>query len=110
MSVMNFKKNASAWFCFNKLLQKELNQVRERWNTHHIRLSCHNTQAGIPEQMYFIPKSYGTEDFKVAISHDDIIEMQNSVTVTVANVYEEYFTEVMDAMNQHHPENWREGA
>ena len=109
LDVSNELEKECLWFCFNKLLQKELDQVRERWNTHYIIYSHHTTQAGIPEQMYFIPESYGTEDFKVVISHDDIIEMQNNVTLTVANEYEEYFTEVMDAMNLHHPESWREG-
>ena len=25
------------WYCFTKVLQKELDSVKERWNTHRIR-------------------------------------------------------------------------
>ena len=37
------------WFCFNKLLQQGLDQVRTSWNTHYIRISRYNTQAGVPD-------------------------------------------------------------
>jgi hypothetical protein len=39
-------QNICLWFCFNKLLQHGLDQVRLSWNTHYIRRSRHNTQAG----------------------------------------------------------------
>ena len=37
------------WFCFNKLLQQGLDQVRTSWNTHYIRRSRYNTQVGVPD-------------------------------------------------------------
>ena len=34
------------WFCFSKVIQNELDKVRDHWNSHYIRRSRHNTVAG----------------------------------------------------------------
>ena len=52
------------WFCLNKLLQRDLDQTRIGWNTHYIRKSHHNTQAGIPDEMYFLPENFMAHDCK----------------------------------------------
>ena len=73
LDVSNELEKECLWYCFNKLLQKELDEVREKWNTHYIRRSYNNTQGGILDQMYFVPESLGAKDFKVEVSHDDVI-------------------------------------
>ena len=52
------------WFCFNKIKQKELDEVREEWNNHYIRKSRHHIASGIPNTLYYLPDSVGTIDYK----------------------------------------------
>lgn len=49
------------WFCFHKLFQKELDYIKEHWNSHYIRKSRHDTVAGRPDLLYNIPENYGGE-------------------------------------------------
>ena len=44
------------WFSFSDLLQFELNNFAERWNTHHIRSSKLNCIAGVPDQLFTSPE------------------------------------------------------
>ena len=37
------------WFWFSYLLQNILGEIKEHWNTHHIRGSRHDTEDGRPE-------------------------------------------------------------
>ena len=46
------------WFSFSDLLQIELNNFVERWNTHHIRSSKPNFLAGVPDQLFNFPEEY----------------------------------------------------
>ena len=62
--VTNYKLKQCIHFSFGKVIQNELDDVRERWNTHYIRRSRHNTQAGIPDEMFFLPESFNTADYK----------------------------------------------
>lgn len=39
-------------YCFHQLLQAELDFVKDHWNTHLIRKSCHDT-------VYFVPQLHG---------------------------------------------------
>lgn len=50
------------WYCFNKVLQTELNFVKEHWNTHRIRKSRNNKVAGRPDSLYFLPEIHGAKD------------------------------------------------
>ena len=47
------------WFSFSDLLQFELNNFAERWNTHHIRSSKPNCIAGVPDQLFTSPEENG---------------------------------------------------
>ena len=51
------------WICFSSLIQKDLDLVKEQWNTHRIRASRHDTVAGIPDELYHLPERHaGTEE------------------------------------------------
>lgn len=47
------------WFCFSKVLQKELNEIKEHWNNHFIRKSGHDTISGRPDSLYYQPQLRG---------------------------------------------------
>ena len=41
------------WCCFSSILQQDLDKVRNHWNTHRIRQSCHTSDPGIPDELFF---------------------------------------------------------
>lgn len=41
------------WFCFQSLLQNDLNKVKNNWNTHRIRRSKYGTAPGVPDILFF---------------------------------------------------------
>ncbi|PFX14985.1 hypothetical protein AWC38_SpisGene20822 [Stylophora pistillata] len=55
------------WFCFSKVLEKELENVKDHWNTHYIRKSRHDTVAGVPDILYFLPENSGLMDCMVPV-------------------------------------------
>ena len=69
------------WFCFSKLVQNELDQVREHWNSHYIRVSRYHTPSGIPDQLYFMPGSVNAVDH-IKQAYDDsnhLVEVRNEL-------------------------------
>ena len=65
-----------------KVIQNELDDVREIWNTHYIKRSRHNTQAGTPDEMFFLPDSFNTADYKEDVTDEDLFhQMKQQVVV-----------------------------
>ena len=50
------------WFCFLTVLQNELIETVEHWNTHYIRPSRYDTVPGVPNVLYFLPELSGGND------------------------------------------------
>ena len=50
------------WFCFNEILQRDLDFFRTHWNTHRIRQSRNETVAGKPDELFFLSERFGGED------------------------------------------------
>ena len=55
---------------------------------HYIRRSHYNTQAGVPDQMYFLPESIGARNFKFLTDNEDINAMQAHVDYQSQDDYE----------------------
>ena len=64
------------WFCFSKVIQNELDKVRDHWNSHYIRRSRHNTVAGVPDIFYYLPENSGAVDCLVPVSQAQIREVE----------------------------------
>ena len=47
------------WFCYSKLIQDELDKVKDQWNSHYIRRSRHDTVPGVPDILYDLPEQTG---------------------------------------------------
>lgn len=48
-------------FCFMSVIQKDLNCVRQQWNTHRIRPSRGaRCPAGVPDELYYLPEAPAT--------------------------------------------------
>lgn len=50
------------WFCFSKVLQNDLNKVKDHWNSHKITKSGHSNVSGVPDVMYHLPEYYGKDE------------------------------------------------
>ncbi|XP_048588204.1 uncharacterized protein LOC116615414 isoform X1 [Nematostella vectensis] len=63
---------SSLKFCYQGLIQDELDKVVKHWNTHRIR-PYHNqeTPPGRPDVLYNLPSLQGTQDYKSCIDLDD---------------------------------------
>lgn len=65
-----------AWFCFSQVIQNELNEIVEHWNTHYIRRSRHDTIPGVPNVLYHLPELSGGTDYIVDVPLEKINEME----------------------------------
>ena len=86
------------WLCFSKIIQKELNEIRDEWNNHYIRKSRHHTASGIPNALYFLPESVGTTDYKHPYNLEDLEEVNNEIhspnDSNESYIYQEYLSYV----------------
>ena len=49
----NQLEEEALWYCFSRILQEDLDLVREHWNTQRIRHSKHDTVLGRPDDFFF---------------------------------------------------------
>ncbi len=63
------------WFCFNNILQADLDSVKGNWNSHYIRRSRYDTIPGRPNELYYLPENSGYQDYKCAVSEEDLYDM-----------------------------------
>ena len=98
------------WFCFNPVLKKGLEEIKESWNCHYVRKSRYYTQAGIPNQLYLLPETVGAEDFKKEYDGRDLIEIEDSVNVSTENysTYQEYFSYSAGVLGIGQMQTWRD--
>lgn len=95
------------WYTFSGLIQQELDDILEHWNTHRIRKSRHNTVAGRPDVIFCDPESYGGSDMKVQVEigqKNQAIENINEPDED--NDYTEYFDYVMRELSLDLPTSW----
>ena len=109
------------WFSFSKVIERELNQVKNDWNSHYIRGSKYQTMPGIPDKLYFFPEDFGTTDHKHLFDATDQLEAEYEIscTPTDANAsnseenestdYFLYFNYALDTLGMDVPNDWREG-
>lgn len=105
----NILQEEGLWFCFAEIIQKELDFVTSHWNTHYIRRSRHDTVAGKPDELYFLPeKSNGTNQLH-EVSQDKIEEAKLKCTCSpITNDYQEYFSHVLSLRGMKKPTHWKE--
>lgn len=101
------------WFCFAKILQTGLDEVKDNWNTHYIRKSRFDTVSGRPDALYTIPEFHGgisglivpiqKADLDYAYSH--LVEANDDYTD-----YHEYFQYVMDELQLTIATDWKDAV
>ena len=97
------------WFCFNEILQQDLDFFRIHWNTHRIRQSRHDTVAGRPDELFFMPESFGREDHMQPVTDAQLeVVASHCEEPIVDNDYHSYFTYIVDLQRLAKPRNWKE--
>eukprot|EP00794_Sanderia_malayensis_P020839 gene20839-22882_t len=100
----------------HKIIQNELDSVRESWNSHYIRSSRYHTLSGIPDQLYFLPENVNAQDHIKVFNHDDLVEVRNELASHQENEnhndsdeYYLYFEMVTGNLNVPEPLTWKDG-
>ena len=97
------------WYTFSRVLQKNLDEIVEHWNTHRIRKSRHNCVAGRPDSIFYLPENYGGTDMKMFVSERDIEDTGSNIIVNEEeNEYSEYFEYVRNELSLELPNNWED--
>ena len=92
------------WFCYSKVIQKELDQVRDHWNSHYIRQSRHDTIPGVPDILYYLPERTGGTDCLVPLSDEQVRAVEPQCYLERdEDIYAEYFQHVMEIKNWEYP-------
>ena len=65
---------------FAEIIQKDLDFVSLHWNTHYIRRSRHDTVAGKPDELYFLPEKTNAAYQLHGVFHDKIKEAKLKCT------------------------------
>lgn len=92
------------WFCFAKVLQEDLNQVRDHWNSHKITKSGYSTVNGVPDVMYYLPEYHGMEECLVPVSEQQVGELDNNCESDPEDsTYSEYFEYVLQTEGWAYP-------
>ncbi|XP_028409487.1 uncharacterized protein LOC114532100 [Dendronephthya gigantea] len=100
------------WFCFVKVMKKDLKGIKESWNTHYIRKSRYYTAHGIPDQLFFLPESVGAENYQKEYLQPDMDEVERYIATATEDeshqIYQEYFEYSSAVLGFQEPNTWRE--
>lgn len=107
----NMLEEEALWYCFSGILQKDLNMLKEHWNTHQIRDSKHNTIPGKPDELYLLPECHGGVDgliqpvdrASIQYVNDHLLQLEDE-----NNEYEEYFDYLLSNSEFQLPSNWED--
>ncbi len=100
------------WFCFAKILQTGLDEIKDNWNTHYIRKSRFDTVNGRPDALYTIPEFHGgIGGLIVPVLNADLDYAYSHLTEASDNdsEYQEYFKYVMDELQLTTANDWKTG-
>ena len=64
------------WFCYFKVLQNELDNVKAHWKSHYIRQSRHDTIPGVSDILYYSPENFDGIDCLAPVSLLEIQEVE----------------------------------
>jgi hypothetical protein len=97
------------WYCFHKLLQTELESIKEHWNSHRICKSKYDTVSGQPDSLYSLPQLQGWRDYLVQIQAAEIeFATEQIIEHEMGNDYQEYFEYARSNMSLSYPADWEE--
>ena len=98
------------WYCFAPVIQKDLDIVKEHWNSHRIRKTRHNTVHGRPDSLFYLPEFHGAVGnllLDVPQSEIDYLS-QHIIQSRSVNEYQDYFGYARNALRISLPNDWQE--
>ena len=103
---------ACAWFCFEPLINKNLQEFKEQWNSHFIRRSQYCEVNGRPNYLYSFP-SIGKSDQKQPIrSETDFAVVTESLNLQTEDVedqrYSNFFNRAIEQLNYKRIFTWND--
>ena len=75
LEIENTVHMEALWFVFYEFIQSELDEVMVHWNSHYIRKSTFDIVAGRPEELFFLPESFGYQHRDIQITDEDIAKV-----------------------------------
>ncbi len=80
------------WFCFSRILQNDLDKVKEHWNSHKVSKSPYSGVHGVPDIMYFLPEHHGNDICLVDVSQEQVDKIEDHCELQELedNIYREY--------------------
>eukprot|EP00794_Sanderia_malayensis_P002894 gene2894-3345_t len=100
------------WFCFAKIVQTSLDEIKNNWNIHYIRKSRFDTVSGRPDALYTIPEFHGgISDLIVPVTNADLDYAYSHLVEASDNNsdYEEHFQYVIDELQLTAANDWKTG-
>ena len=98
----NDLEKACAWYCFGKLIQCELDELKEAWNSHYIRRSQHSEAHGRPDMLFFCPPTGFIDNaFSIASSDFDVLKSHLDDDWPVESDHEEVLREYFEYLSEH---------
>ena len=109
LSASNVLQMECLWFSFSPLIQKELDEVRRHWNSHYIRKSRHDTVAGRPDELFYLPECVDAKNQLQAIGNAKFQDMfQYCIDYQEEYLYQEYFRTIATHGQFEEPNSWQE--
>ena len=99
------------WYCFSNVLQKELDSVKEHWNTHRIQKSRNNTVPGCPDSLFFLPDLHGARDCLIEVPAAQVEFGAQYITEHLDspdNDHQEYLEYARSSLSMPLPGEWEE--
>ena len=97
------------WFCLSGVIQLDFDRVKSHWNSHYIHRSRHETIAGRPNELYFLPELHSCQNVIQDISDQDIqMVLQNIPAQPSENDYQDYFKQAVNERGLSSPQDWQE--
>ena len=108
LNTGNILESECLWFSFSNLLQKELDEFRDHWNTHYIRRSRHDTIPGRPDELYYLPEGVNAENHIHPIDDEQYQDMLNYCAEDQEDIYLEYFMHIFTESGFSQPNTWHD--
>ena len=91
------------WFCFSRLIQQDLDRVKEAWNSH-------DTVKRRPNELFYLPELHNAEDCLAPVSAQqcDYVTENYLALAESTNEYQEYFQYAFEGAGLSTPQNWRD--
>ena len=82
--------------------------MKKYWNTHYMRQSCHETVAGVPDILFFLPENSGWTDCLIPVPQEKIEMKLECQGAEEENVFQEYFECLMQSEGIQYPTRYDE--